>query len=494
MSKNGAYAGACLAILSLGGSAFAAEAAKGEAGPGEVQALRAEVKRLAAEVEALKAREAAPAARPSAAAEPGAVAELAERVDLVEIQQKDAVVAGDIPGSFRVPGTELSLRLYGFAELSWVHAFGPDSSDIDYSTFPPYLPLDGTAAGRRENRDYFTARTSRLGVEAATPTRYGVLGVKLEGDFNNEPRTGNSAQYGGTQHLFTQQSTSSYGFRIRHAYGTFGGLLVGQTWSTFMDVDNYPETVDFNGPTGATFIRQPLIRYTYGTRSSGGFTVALENPSSYVLDSSDPDTNPEFGLPISSSLSRIPDVVVRWDKGFDWGALSARAMTQELRFDDGAGREASRRGWGAAASASFKVLGRDWAALQVTGGDGVGRYLNYIEGAVYDAATDEIRTERAAGVVAGYQLRPADWVRVNLVYGATRNFDGDYTRVVKAAGLDAGRFGVNRSVQQLHAGPIFTPVKGVDLGVEGIWAHRKTLAGERGEDLRMNVSLKYYVN
>ena len=145
-------------------------------------------------------------------------------------------------------------------------------------------------------------------------------------------------------------------------------------------------------------------------------------------------------------------------------------MTQQLRFDDGAGTDAATRGWGAAASASFKVRGTDWLAMQVTGGDGVGRYLNYIEGAIYDGVADEIRTERAIGVIAGYQHKPADWVRVNLVYGATRNFDSDYTDVAKATGLDSGRFGVNRYVQQLHLGPIFTPVKGVDLGVEGIWA------------------------
>ena len=140
------------------------------------------------------------------------------------------------------------------------------------------------------------------------------------------------------------------------------------------------------------------------------------------------------------------------------------------------------------------MRGTDWLALQVTGGDGIGRYLNYIEGAIYDAAADEIRTERAIGVIAGYQLKPADWVRVNFVYGATRNFDGDYTDVARATGLDSGRFGVNRSVQQFHLGPIFTPVKGVDLGMEGIWAERKTLAGEKGEDLRLDFSVKYYIN
>ena len=151
--------------------------------------------------------------------------------------------------------------------------------------------------------------------------------MKLEGDFNNEPRTGNTAQYGTSGNLFTQQQTSSYGFRIRHAYGTFGGLLVGQTWSTFMDLDNYPETVDFNGPTGATFIRQPLVRYSYGTPSAGTFTVALENGSSYVLDSA-PSSPPARRTRTTSSdptsLTHVPDVVVAGTRASS-GARSAPA-------------------------------------------------------------------------------------------------------------------------------------------------------------------------
>jgi hypothetical protein len=85
-------------------------------------------------------------------------------------------------------------------------------------------------------------------------------------------------------------------------------------------------------------------------------------------------------------------------------------------------------------------------------------------------------------------------VRVNFVYGATRNFDNAYTDFAAATGNDSGRFGVNRWVQQAHVGPIFTPMKGVDLGLEGIWGSRKTLAGEKGDDLRLNFSAKYYIN
>ena len=480
--------------VAAGGLARAAEpaAAKQE---DQVQALKAEVKELRKEIEALKAKPAAPAVVPASTPGTQATAEAAkvleERVQALEVQHKDAVVVGDLPGSFRVPGTDVSIRLYGFAEMNYVHDFGGDNSDIDYSTFAPYIPLNGSAERQRTNRDYLTGRTSRIGIDAGTPTKYGVLGVKLEGDFSNEPRLGNTALYSNPSAnnpagVFTQQQTNSYDFRIRHLFGQFGGLLIGQTWSTFMDVDNLPETVDFNGPIGATFIRQPQIRYTYGTPDWGNFTVAVENSSSYVLGTD--------LTPMSSSLSRMPDFVLRWDRGFEWGAASVRAMTQELRVTDGAGVDASKRGFGAAASASVKTRGDDLLFANVTGGYGIGRYLNYIEGAFYDPANNSVFAESAIGVVAGYQYKPTGWVRVNFVYGMTRNFDNDYTTFAHANGLDVDRFGINRWVHQAHIGPIFTPIKGVDLGLEGIYANRVTVAGERGDAFRVNFSAKYYIN
>jgi len=439
------------------------------------QTTEDDVKKLKAEVEALKSR-----------------------LDEAEVKQKDAVVAGDIPGSFRVPGTEVSIRLYGFAELNWVHDFKGDSSDIDYASFAPYIPLKNPIGGdtadyKRKNRDYLTARTTRLGVEAGTPTKFGVLSVKVEGDFNNEPRLGSTAVYrNGTKDdpsgILTQQATNSYGFRFRHAYGQFGGLLAGMTWSTFMDVDNFPETVDYNGPIGNTFIRQPMIRYTYGTPDYGSFTAALENSSSYVLD---PDT--DSGLN-TNSASRMPDVVMRWDKGFQWGAMSIRGMTQELRVDDGNGNKDAARGWGTGASALIKSFGRDYVTLAVTYGDGIGRYLNYVEGAIWDAANTKILMERGIGLVAGYQWKQSDQLRFNFVYGMTHNFDNAYTDFARQGFYNSGRFGVNRQVQQAHVGFFYTPIKTVDLGVEGMWMFRKTLAGETGDGLRLNFSAKYYIN
>jgi hypothetical protein len=415
-------------------------------------------------------------------------AKVDDRLDLVEVKQNDAVVKGDIPGSFRIPGTDISIRLYGFAELDWVHDFAGDNSDNDYATFAYYMPLDGSPEGKRTNRDYLTIRESRVGLETGMPTRFGVLSTKIEGDFNNEPRHGNSSTYGDSGHVYTQMATNSYGFRVRHAYGQFGGLLVGQTWSTFMDVDNFPETVDYNGPPGGTFIRQPQIRYAYPTVDLGTFTAALENSDSYVLD-------PGSDTPYASSLSRLPDLVVRWDRGFDFGALSARAVTQELRIKDGAALDAQKRGYGVAASGLVKLRGgADFATWGVTYGEGIGRYLNYVEGAVFDAASDSIKLERAVGAYLGYQFKPSDLLRVNLAWGMVHEFTNDFTKAIRAAGLDRGRWGLNRNVQQAHAGFFVSPVKAVDMGLEGIWAQRRTLAGERGQDFRLNFLTRYYVN
>lgn len=475
-----------LRTLALGLALPLAAAAAEEPAAPDRGDLQAEVARLRAELEKLQARQAELEKK---------AAEASDRLDEAEVKAKDAVVAGDVPGSFRVPGTEVSLRLYGFAELNWVHEFRGDASDVDYSTFAPYVPLDGSAEAERKHRDYLTARTSRLGLEAATPTRFGPLQAKIEGDFNNEPRLGNASLYGSQGNVYTQQQTNSYGFRVRHAYGQFAGLTAGQTWSTFMDVDNSPETLDYNGPIGATFIRQPLIRYAYATPAWGTFTIALENSSSYVLNSAE-------GV-APGSLARVPDVVVRWDKGFAWGAVSVRAVTDEIRVDgavDGTTVATDGvRGFGVASTAFVKLReNNDYLSVGVTYGDGIGRYLNYVEGAFFDPTRGKLYVEQAVGVVAGYQLRPAPWVRVNAVFGMTRNFDNDYTEAVRRNGIDGStpgdRYGINRAVYQAHLGPIFTPIKGVDLGLEGIYGRRETLGGQAGELLRLNARFTYYLN
>ena len=55
---------------------------------------------------------------------------------------------------------------------------------------------------------------------------------------------------------------SGSAFRLRHAYGSDGGLLAGQTWTNFLDPDNFPNTIDFESPMAFPSFRQAQVRYT----------------------------------------------------------------------------------------------------------------------------------------------------------------------------------------------------------------------------------------
>lgn len=454
--------------LGLAGTVHAASDAE------RIAQLEAQMKALMEQLAALKSSTA------------NANKDVADIKDQMAAQSKEVVVAGDIPGSFRLPGTDTSIRLYGVAEANLVHEMKGDGGKNDYATFMPYMPLRGSADAKRSGETYLHGRTSRLGVEAATPTQYGMLMAKVEGDFNNDPRTGNSAVYGSLGNIYTQQATNSYDFRLRHAYFQLGSWLVGQTWSTFMDIDNTPETVDFNGPIGSTFVRQPQIRYTYATPQYGKFIAAVENSASYVLDST--------GTATSDGFAKVPDVVLRWDKSYDWGSLSLRGVTHELRINDGADIHESKRGWGLAASGQIKTVGDDFFSWIVTGGTGIGRYFNYIEGAAYDPAAGKILREKSLGIVLGYQQKFSDTFRMNYVVGTQKTYNNDYTDFAIANGFGGGQYGVNRRVTQAHIGGIWNPIKPVDVGLEYIWGKRETLLGEKGDMSRINLMARYNLN
>ena len=294
--------------------------------------------------------------------------EVADLRDQMSASVKENVVVGDIPGSFRIPGTDTSIRVYGIAELNYVKEFKGDNTANDYSTALPYVPLNGTPGQKnRTGESYFHARTSRIGIEGAMPSPYGQLGVKVEGDFNNNRGGSNGSSLGAPD--TAAGWTNGYQFRLRHAYLTVGPWLFGQTWGTFMDIDNTPETVDFNGPNGNTTIRQPMVRYTYMTPEHGNFIAALENSTSYVLDGTGAGT----GLPPGIASAKAPDLVLRWDKPFTWGALSFAAVSHELRLNDGGTGtiDTSRRGLGLRASGKLNTVGDDffnWIILKISVG------------------------------------------------------------------------------------------------------------------------------
>ena len=398
----------------------------------DFEEMRAEIKRLRAEVDALK-KGAAPAAAPAADA-----SGWGERIEQLEIKSKDAVVLGDIGGAFRLPGSETSVRFYGYAEAHAIHDLkrpGPSDSFTDLT----FQPLDNS--GGQKGKTKFTAQTSRFGFESSTPTGAGTFNTKLEMDF------------------YSYSGGNRNRLRLRHAYGEYSGWLIGQTWSTFMDVDDLPETVDFNGPIGAPFSRRTMIRYTYGDAKAGyKLTAALEDPED------------QFGG--GSANERLPQIVLRADKSFDWGALNARVLAHEKRsFAE------VKRGFGVGIGGSYKITDKDLLMGQYTRVDGDIDQLYGSNGYAIDAATGAITFDKNQGLVVGYAKTFNDQLRGTVSYGMNRG--------KTAQAVD------NRTLQQFFVNVIYAPIKNVELGAEYIYGKRKTFTPETGTMSRFDLMGRY---
>ncbi|MEP6873092.1 MAG: DcaP family trimeric outer membrane transporter [Burkholderiales bacterium] len=397
-----------------------------------IEEMRVEMKKLRDELNELKK------AKADAAPKPADSSGWGERVEALEIKSKDAVVLGDINGGFRLPGSETSLRIYGYAEAHAIHDFRQSSSP-DIFTDPTFQPPNN--AGGLKGKTKFTAETSRFGFETSTPTSLGTFNTKVEADF------------------YSYGSDNRNRLRLRHAYGEYGGWLIGQTWSTFMDLDDLPETVDFNGPIGAPFSRRTMVRYTYGDAKAGyKFSFAAEDPED------------QFGG--GSSNERMPQLVARFDKSFDWGAVNARVLAHEKRSPT-----QIKRGYGVGVGGSYKLTDKDLFMGQYTSVDGDVDQLYGSNGYAIDAGTGEITFDKNQGLVLGYTRTFNEQLRGSFVLG--------FNRGKTAAAVD------NKSIGQLFLNLIYSPIKNVELGGEFIYGQRKTFDGDKGTLSRFDLMGRY---
>ena len=171
-------------------------------------------------------------------------------------------MAADAPGYFKVPGTDTTMKIYGKAETWGYYTMdgGPDLHNFGTDEEPILVPVNEDWAKKnttvqhhlrprrhRHHHPEFLRRRERQGrVRDALQVRQGLL-----------EHTPISA--------------------CAHAYGEFGGLLIGQTNSLWVDWQycaGYNDTwlEDFNG----TQYRTRQIRYTFNPADNFKVGVSME--------------------------------------------------------------------------------------------------------------------------------------------------------------------------------------------------------------------------
>ncbi len=449
----------------------------------ELDELKSEVRRILQRIEQLEQRqrqeEAArqrTSAQPAETVKPVETAKSAETSKPVEAAKSEGVVirAGSMPGSILMPGTDTSVKLYGNVRVDATYDTAGRNNDIrnnDWASAVFAQPFDRSSANvQRKGQFYGTARASRLGLLSNTPTRLGEFEIKVEADFN------------APNDYMGELGSNGVMFRLRHAYGRLGNLLVGQTWSNFIDLRSYPETVDFN-PTGdVTLVRQAQLRYTMPLGPTT-LSLAVENPES--LSSLPPSQTLSNGG--RNDFNRMPDVTANWSWNGDRAHFSLRAATLEYRND-----HHSKQGYAIGLGGSY-TLGPGVLVAGVQGGEGIGRYMF---NAIMQGATEtgtSLQLWKAAGSHLGYTMPWTPTLRSNFILSRTvfaNNATADaYQRGIWLGAVD--EFVPNKRVDQAFVNLFWNVTKNIETGIEYAWGERLTFGGERGTQQRINAMIQY---
>lgn len=246
----------------------------------------------------------------------GTVADLEQRIAALEAE------ADQIKGPMIATERGFDISLYGQVRMDAYH-------DSDYNID---IGFGNIGSSSPENGNYNAhIYHTRLGLRGTLDADGTPLKFNVEGDF-----------FGGT----------GGSFRVRHAYGEYGGFLVGQTWSNW--APQHPiSMLDANGvPTGVGE-RVIQARYTFAPMEGLTASVALED-----------DIRAWKGRPNLTGA-------LRYDT-----ALATYKVTGISRgIEDLNGDQAGA--WGASLSASFKPWdGGALTVLYVTG-EGIGSTINY---------------------------------------------------------------------------------------------------------------------
>jgi hypothetical protein len=389
-------------------------------------------------------------------------------------------VVGVLAANSAVAQDAPKFEIYGFAQADYIQDFNRVDPDWDATLRPSKIPTTDGKFGQ-DGQSIISARQSRFGVQGRQEIAGKELYAKFEFDLYG---TGDDAG----------QTT----MRLRHFYGSWGPILAGQTNSLFMDGDTFPNTIDYWGPNGMVFLRNPQIRYTYN-KGPHVFAIAIEKPGNDIDSGKIREFDPTLGANITAS-EKVPDLTSHYRYAGDWGHIQLAGLLRSVAYDTpGAPNnepKGAKTGWGINTSGSFKTWDKDRLHLSAVWGEGIASYMN--DGGM-DLAPEAKNVPQQP--IVGAPL-PAGSLRGDVVplLGLMAYYD-HYWNDRWSTSLGWSLVDVeNTSFQQGDAfnraeyasiNLLWTPDKRILVGSELLWGNRKDFNGAKGDDTRIQFTAKY---
>ena len=363
-----------------------------------------------------------------------------------------------------------SFQIYGFAETDLIYDIERVDPDWQDALRPSKIPTDPGTFGSNGVTS-FSVKQSRLGVTGDIPVSDHLSDIEFKFEFDF---FGVGSDAGQTT------------IRLRHVYGEWGRLLAGQTNSLFMDGSIFPNVIDYWGPNGMVYLRNPQIRLTPWSTRDSHFAIAVEKPSNDVDPGQLREVDPDFGANVRSR-SQLPDLSAQLYTKGDWGHVQLAAIVRDLGFEtlNAPKNEpnGSVVGWGIDLTSGINTIEKDQIIAGIAYGHGIASYIN-------DGGVD---------LSANGTLAAPHPVAVPLL-GTTIYYDHYWSRawstslgysLVKVDNTPLQAANAFRMGEYASINLLYSPTPRLLIGGELLWGQRTDHNRNAGDDTRFQFSVKY---
>lgn len=209
------------------------------------------------------------------------------------------------------------LDIWAMVNLDVIHDFKQMDPNWIGGFRPSKIPVNPTDPGwGTYGHTYFSVRQSTFKFEGILPMNHRWGNLKIHFSFD---------LFG--MGLHAGETT----LRLRMVYGQWGPFMVGRNWSTFSDLDAFPDNYEWWGPAGMALLPTELIRYTQKIGNRSQIELALELPGSSVDAGQIRQIDPNLINVLSKEI--YPDFIARYTYEEKGGYIKGAVLLRELAFE-----------------------------------------------------------------------------------------------------------------------------------------------------------------
>ncbi|MDL2308392.1 porin [Bacteroidales bacterium OttesenSCG-928-B11] len=339
----------------------------------------------------------------------------------------------------------------GFVNVIGLFDFNGMIELSDFVTSQIPVPM-----GSEKGQFRLGAESSRFNIKVVGKPKKGTVITYIEADFH------------GANNLLL----------LRHAYISYFGFTIGQTWSTFMDLEAGPPTIDFEGPNTQISIRQPMIRYSHDLTEKLSFSVALEMNTPLVYDYNSIDIEHQ----------RFPNLPLNFKYKDKFGHLQLAAIARPMNYYDDtlSYKSITELGYGIALSGKFNLPKKFYIYFQGVYGKGIAQYIQDLSFSNLDLVLDpdrvgRLKTMPTYGAYLAFQKDWLDNLYSAIIYG--------YTALTGPHAHEASHLFAHTHYAAVNL--FWDPIPYGTIGIEYLFGRRVNQSGKSANANRVDFMFRY---